>query len=130
MRRIKFEFGFDSANGIIKKVYFLSEIPNISNKCDVWGSLELKYTRQYIGLKDKNGKEIYEFDIVNLPIGQFGVIEFDKGLFGINLDFGTDRKTMLGSWGSETNLRQLYDGYYREIEVIGNIYENSELLKQ
>lgn len=128
MREIKFEFGFDTANGIIKKVYNLFDIPEVKSKCDVWNEFPLKYTRQYTGLTDKNGKEMYEGDIVKLNVGRNAVIEFDKGLFGLNLDFGTDKKTMFGSWGSETNLRQLYDGYHREIEVIGNIYENPKLL--
>jgi hypothetical protein len=47
-------------------------------------------------------------------------------MFGLNLDYGTDKKTMLGSWGSETNLRVLNDGYNRRIEVIGNIHEGGK----
>ena len=39
MREIKFEYGFDSVNGVVKKVYALSEIPNIKDKCDVWNIL-------------------------------------------------------------------------------------------
>jgi hypothetical protein len=32
---------------------------------------------------------------------------------------------MLGSWGQEHNLRTLDDGYYKEIVVVGNIYETN-----
>jgi uncharacterized phage protein (TIGR01671 family) len=84
---------------------------------------------QYTGLHDKNGKEIYEGDIVRTPVAK-SVIEFDGGMFGLNHDYGTDRKTMLGSWGNETNLRGMEDGYNRDIEVIGNIYEHPELIKE
>lgn len=55
-REIKFEYGFDSVNGVVKKVYALSEIPNIKDKCDVWGVLPLLYVRQFTGLKDSGGE--------------------------------------------------------------------------
>jgi len=63
MREIKFEYGFKSVNGIVKKVYHLSEIPNIAQKCDVWNVLPIVYVRQFTGCEDKNGINIYEGDI-------------------------------------------------------------------
>ena len=59
-REIKFEYGFESVNGIIKKVYHLHEIPNIKEKCDVWGVLPLVYVRQFI--KTTENVDIYEGD--------------------------------------------------------------------
>ena len=66
---------------------------------------------QYTGLKDKNGKEIYEGDIAILPDRwpKFPVRYID-GMFCLE---GT-------SW-------PLHE-YYKECEIIGNIYENPELL--
>ena len=66
---------------------------------------------QYTGLKDKNGVEIYERDIV-LIAGNFSGQVFDR----------------LGCWFVEMG-KEL--GYYpnQDIEIIGNIYENPELLK-
>lgn len=82
---------------------------------------------QYTGFLDKNGKEIYEGDIVTLPQEQaeiFGIEEskgevyFTRGCFYVAKD----------SSASLTNLA-LYTGEYKG-EIIGNIYEHSELLKK
>ena len=61
-REIKFEYGFESVNGIIKKVYHLHEIPDVKDKCDVWGVLPLVYIRQFTKVKDEDGVDIYEGD--------------------------------------------------------------------
>lgn len=62
MREIKFEYGFESINGIVKKKYYLHEIPFLREKCDVWNILPLAYVRRFTGLLDKKGVEIYEGD--------------------------------------------------------------------
>ena len=83
---------------------------------------------EFIFLSDKNGKEIFEGDIVTAYGARNGVIDFGLARFGIDWDYGTESKTMLGSWGSLDNLRSLNDDIVHELEVIGNIHDNEELL--
>ena len=72
---------------------------------------------QYTGLKDKNGKEIYEGDIYHVGDKniRYSVIWFDSGFEGKQL-----RSTSyigLKSWAKDN-------------EILGNIYENPELLEK
>lgn len=84
---------------------------------------------QYTGLHDKNGKEIYEGDIVLLdcynyeePLfsGEFKVIyDVEKGMWLLVDLENKDRDFTFG---------EIRSYYKAEIEVIGNIYDNPELL--
>lgn len=84
---------------------------------------------QYTGIDDKNGKEIYEGDIVLLDCyyyeepafdGEFKVIYDDINGMWLLVDLeNKDRGVAFG---------EIRSYYKAEIEVIGNIYDNPELL--
>jgi len=70
---------------------------------------------EYTGLTDKNGKEIYEGDIIHLKFGELNanlVVKWDKYM-GL--------KYHNGGWTSMVHVNT-------HGEVIGNIFEHSELL--
>lgn len=89
---------------------------------------------QYIGLKDKNGNEIYEGDILCNDEYQTwewrGVVKFSHGVFGAEWLSNVKSQSMVGSWGQKHNLRKLDDNIIERQIVIGNIYENPELLTE
>lgn len=72
---------------------------------------------QYTGLTDKDGKKIWENDIVELPDGE--------GYFTCEWEEGTARFVMNGD-----GLTVDFDNYWSyQTEVAGNIFDNPELLE-
>lgn len=79
---------------------------------------------QFTGLTDKNGKEIYEGDVVSVEYGR-GKVIFHAGCFMIEWIDDPEANMELLS------MRNAKFGHAREdLELLGNIYENPELLKK
>ena len=79
---------------------------------------------QYTGLKDKNGKEVYEGDVIRQS-SDLCIIESCVG--GFDCQMLVELKNGGTLRGSVYNFSFLSEKY---CEIIGNIYENPELLTQ
>lgn len=128
MRELKFRM-FNKGTGnmlyedelITTSKTFLSNV--IDFKCFIFpkDNDEDMTIMQYTGLKDKNGKEIFEGDIVKIiPMNLFddnrfvGKVMFYDGSFVV--DNGKESKFLFREMD--------------EIKIIGNIYENKDLLNE
>ena len=97
---------------------------------------------QFTGILDKNGKEIYEGDILLLPdtdtehilddgsgptnpFNHLAPVVFEMGSFGLKLPSDGD----LWDAGFHTFIDLFSEGENETIEVIGNLHENPELLE-
>lgn len=132
MREIKFR-AWDKLNKMLVQVQDLDLIQLVDGEYFISAGLEdvgeyLRLSKeivlmQYTGLKDKHSKEIYEGDILarragynNPEIIRKGTVEFVNGKYENCLYYPHKQR------------RYLFDSA-SIYEVIGNIYENPELLE-
>ena len=83
--------------------------------------VDLATVGQYTGLHDKNGKEIYEGDII---VGTYKDMGTDTGLVVFK---GCGFKVEIPNVGDDELVD--WERYSDSIEVIGNIYDNPEMLE-
>lgn len=76
--------------------------------------VEAETIGQFTGLLDKDGKEIYEDDIISFDDGKIGIVEFTRGCFVVR--YGKDNVT-----------RSLYEIHNWSVKILGNRFENPDL---
>ena len=86
----------------------------------VYQIIDIKTICQYTGLTDKNRRKIWENDIVKCNYDDYG----DKGTYIGKVFFREDTCTFLVTDMKSTN----YEWWNEDKEVIGNIFDNLELL--
>jgi uncharacterized phage protein (TIGR01671 family) len=137
MRTIKFRAWLPKLEG--QKAYYndKGEIEKMHYNLDSRGSVGLSYSQrdgsfdhpspivmQYTGLHDKSGKEIYEGDIVRK---EYIVQKVDQSRVGVIKWFSENEGHDYSGWG---HTHQWTGESLQDTEIIGNIYENSNLLKE
>lgn len=101
--------------------------PNPLYNASVWGN-EPRELLMYTGLKDRDGKEIYEGDIVKCRhLRLSGEREYIA-----RIEYEPEHGGFIARWNNSSKNQDYEnftcDGAF-ESKVIGNIYQNSELLK-
>lgn len=111
MRAIKFRVYDEDSNQYLDGDFSLGIISGeIRGKYgEVFNNLKIE---QFTGLTDKNGKEIYEGDVLKTSSESFCYVVFADTGFAVK------------SEGSEA-IDWEFSTFYKECEIIGNIHENN-----
>ena len=137
MRQIKFRgkslknkkwvYGDLMRNICATRIVRYKEIYNQSMHRADWEYIEVDDSTvgQYTGLTDRNGREIYEGDIIRYGEFIYHVVEFKHGMFGYTLPDG-----WFVGYGGNSNFSFNPLDKSKEHEVVGNIHDNPELIEK
>ena len=126
MREIKFRAKeLNTGKWVIGDLHILCVRPHIHDFLYISGKkyIDMSTIGQFTGLYDKNGKEIYEGDIIKSSHGTLHYIVYDNDLACF--------KAVVARYNPLGEYETLSKGWVVQFnkEVVGNIHDNPELLK-
>ena len=126
--RFKFRVWDSSANAYVPRSQFIllsdgTLIQEIGGEEVIWESTEPEFCT---GLKDKNSKLIYENDLIKCPSGIYRIAVDDFGLWTAIYDNNPFEGVV--EW-SDIVKNYAFNQNNVELEVLGNIHENADLIK-
>lgn len=119
----KMQYGYLIADG--EQVFIINEVVEANEQyitIGSWCPVDPKSIGQSTGLKDKNGKEIFEKDILDYK-GRKVIVKWHGSYASFIYEFVDELQNRTTEW------QPLYLSSYH-FEIIGNFYENPELLEE
>jgi uncharacterized phage protein (TIGR01671 family) len=119
----KMQYGYLISDG--EQAFIINEVVEANEQyitIGSWCPVDPKTIGQFTGLKDKNGKEIFEKDIVDFK-GRKAIVKWHGSYASFIYEFVDELQNRKTEW------QPLYLSYYH-FEIIGNIYENPEFLEE
>ena len=122
MREFKFRAWSKETNEMITDFSYSYELAFVDGQFNLYrqGAIEWvvdSVIMQAIGKEDKNGNTIFEGDIVEYEGEKYEIV-YDKDTASYVLKEGKEKGWILGGKG------------WKKVKVVGNVYENPELLEQ
>ena len=132
MRSIIFRaktIGLDDRRWVTGDLHLHSNAPHIHSG-PFKHPIDVSTVGEFTGLKDKNGKEIYEGDIICIHDNDYdddsnSEVKFRNGVFGVE-NWTKKSLTTLNFFMLDSNS---YEPEY-SVEVVGNIHDNPELIRK
>lgn len=123
---------------VIKKYFYIEHIEDMTFNTKFFKDFEIHkdnykdvklHRCQYTGLLDKNDDEIYNHDIIKDSSGRLMIVEWDNRIGTARFIFRVINTIGHIKTGRLVNTHDWITSDENDIEVIGNIYENPELLE-